>query len=115
MRGMTQTMEALEILEAGLLTTVQDAGRCGWLRYGVPPSGPLDAVAFQAANVLVGNPPEAAGLEITWSGPTLRITRDALVAVCGADFEPGSLPDAAGSGRCSGAGRPSRAFFETGP
>ncbi|HOS78903.1 MAG TPA: biotin-dependent carboxyltransferase family protein [Anaerolineae bacterium] len=94
MRGTTKAMGALEILEAGLLTTVQDAGRCGWLRYGVPPSGPLDAVAFQAANILVGNPPEAAGLEITWSGPTLRITRDALVAVCGADFElwAGRLP-----------------------
>lgn len=77
----------IEILDPGFLTTVQDAGRYGWLRYGVPPSGPLDAVAFQAANALVGNAPGAAGLEITWTGPALRITRDALIAVCGADFE----------------------------
>ncbi len=77
----------IEVIEAGFLTTVQDAGRYGWLRYGVPPSGPLDAAALQAANTLVGNPPGAAGLEITWTGPVLRMERDALVAVCGADFE----------------------------
>ena len=77
----------IEILDPGFLSTVQDAGRYGWLRYGVPPSGPLDAVAFQAANALVRNTPGAAGLEVTWTGPALRITRDALIAVCGADFE----------------------------
>lgn len=77
----------LEIIEPGFLTTVQDAGRFGWLRFGVPPSGPLDAAAFDAANALVGNAANAAGLEITWIGPTLRVTRDALIAVCGADFE----------------------------
>lgn len=84
----------IEILEPGFLTTVQDAGRCGWLRFGVPPSGPLDVAAFQAANALVGNAPDAAGLEITWIGPLLRVTRDALIAVCGADFElwAGRLP-----------------------
>lgn len=77
----------LEIIEPGFLTTVQDAGRFGWLRFGVPPAGPLDAAAFQAANALVHNAATAAGLEITWSGPTLRVRRDALIAVCGADFE----------------------------
>lgn len=84
----------LEIIEPGFLTTVQDAGRWGWLRFGVPPSGPLDAAAFNAANALTGNAPHAAGLEITWIGPTLRVTRDALIAVCGADFElwVGRLP-----------------------
>ncbi|MBN1920885.1 MAG: biotin-dependent carboxyltransferase family protein [Anaerolineae bacterium] len=81
------TSDMMEILDPGFLSTVQDAGRYGWLRYGVPPSGPLDAAAFQAANTLVGNAPDAAGLEITWTGPALRITRDALIAVCGADFE----------------------------
>jgi len=77
----------IEILDPGFLSTVQDAGRYSWLRYGVPPSGPLDAAAFQAANALVGNAPGAAGLEITWTGPALRLTRDALIAVCGAEFE----------------------------
>ena len=84
----------LEVLEPGLLTTVQDAGRSGWARYGVPPSGPLDAEAFAAANALVGNPPAAAALEITLTGPTLRVSRDCLIAVCGAPFDlwVGTLP-----------------------
>lgn len=84
----------LEILDPGLLTTVQDAGRKGWARYGVPPSGPLDEVAFAAANVLVGNPPDAAALEVTFTGPTLRVTRECLIAVCGATFDlwVGTLP-----------------------
>jgi len=84
----------LEILAPGLLTTVQDAGRKGWARYGVPSSGPLDAAAFAAANTLVGNPPDAAALEITLAGPTLRVSRECLIAVCGAAFDlwVGTLP-----------------------
>jgi len=84
----------LEVLDPGLLTTVQDAGRRGWARYGVPPSGPLDEAAFSAANALVGNSPGAAALEITLTGPTLRVGRECLIAVCGADFEVsvGALP-----------------------
>lgn len=77
----------MEILDPGFLTTVQDLGRIGWARYGVPPSGPLDEAAFRAANLLVGNEPNTAGLEITLVGPTLRLWRPALVAVCGADFD----------------------------
>ncbi len=84
----------LEVLEPGLLTTVQDAGRKGWARYGVPPSGPLDTAAFAAANALVGNAPGAAALEITLTGPTLRVSREGLIAVCGAAFDVwvGTLP-----------------------
>lgn len=84
----------LDVIEPGLLTTVQDGGRRGWARYGIPPSGPMDAVAFAAANTLVGNEPGSAALEITLSGPVLRIWRDGLIAVCGVDFElqVGRLP-----------------------
>lgn len=77
----------LNILDAGFFTTVQDGGRRGWARYGVPPSGPMDAVAFQAANALVGNPPDAAALEITLTGPVIQIEPETLIAVCGASFE----------------------------
>jgi biotin-dependent carboxylase-like uncharacterized protein len=84
----------LEVIEPGALTTVQDLGRRGWARYGVPPSGPMDAKAFQIANELVGNPLDAAGLEITLSGPVLRAWHDCLIAVCGAEFDlwVGELP-----------------------
>jgi biotin-dependent carboxylase-like uncharacterized protein len=84
----------LDVFEGGFLTTVQDAGRFGWGRFGVPPAGPMDPFAFRAANLLVGNPPDAAGLEITLAGPVLRASCECLVAVCGAEFDVwvGSLP-----------------------
>lgn len=76
----------LKVLEPGLLTTVQDLGRWGYERFGVPVAGAMDPFALQAANNLVGNPPDAAGLEITLVGPRLRATANCLMAVCGADL-----------------------------
>ena len=70
----------------GLLTTVQDLGRRGYERYGVPVSGAMDAQALRIANLLVGNEPGEAGLEITLLGPTLRFDGPAVVAVTGADL-----------------------------
>ena len=69
-----------------MLTTVQDLGRYGYERYGVPVSGAMDQFALRAANLLVGNPPHAAALEITLAGPTLRATDKCLIAVTGADL-----------------------------
>ncbi len=80
-------MKRLNVLEGGFLTTVQDGGRRGWARYGVPPSGPLDWLALQIANLLVGNAAGAAGLEVTLTGPLLRASHACLMAVCGAEFE----------------------------
>jgi biotin-dependent carboxylase-like uncharacterized protein len=74
----------LAILEPGPQTTVQDAGRRGHLRYGIPPSGPLDADAFVLANRLVGNDDGAAGLECTFSGPRFEVQAPCAVAVTGA-------------------------------
>ncbi len=76
----------LEILEAGGLVTVQDAGRRGWQKFGVPASGAMDWVAHRAANLLVGNPSDAAALEIGFGDMTLRAQRDCVVAVTGAGF-----------------------------
>jgi len=75
----------IDVLEGGTQTTVQDfPGRLGHWDVGVPPSGPMDALAFRFANRLVGNPSSAAGLEITLSGPTLRFACDAVIALTGA-------------------------------
>jgi len=74
------------LLEAGLLTTVQDLGRPGHLRYGIPASGPVDRQAFILANRLVGNPDTAAGLECTLAGPTLQMMEERVIAVTGADM-----------------------------
>jgi KipI family sensor histidine kinase inhibitor len=77
---------ALEVLESGLLTTVQDGGRIGYRRLGVTTAGPMDAAAFGAVNAAVSNPPGAAALECTVAGPTLRFLATTVFAVAGADL-----------------------------
>jgi biotin-dependent carboxylase-like uncharacterized protein len=74
----------IAIAEAGPLTTVQDAGRTGHLRTGIPPSGPVDARAFVLANRLVGNTDGAAGLECTLMGPRFTAEAACTIAVTGA-------------------------------
>ncbi|MGH7415706.1 MAG: biotin-dependent carboxyltransferase family protein [Candidatus Rokuibacteriota bacterium] len=81
-------MSELIVQDAGPLTTVQDLGRVGHLRVGIPASGPMDREAFLLANRLVGNPDTAAGLECTVIGPRLEFTDERLVAVTGADMAP---------------------------
>jgi biotin-dependent carboxylase-like uncharacterized protein len=79
---------AVEVLEGGLQATVQDyPGRPGMLRQGFFPSGAMDFLALRAANLLVGNPQNAAGIEVTLGGFVLRLEADATVAVCGAEAE----------------------------
>ena len=77
---------ALTVLEPGLFTTIQDLGRPGHRAAGVPLSGAADEVALRLANMLVGNPEGAAGLECTLVGPRLRFEREAVVALVGAEF-----------------------------
>ncbi len=75
---------AIEVIEPGLATSIQDQGRPGYYNVGVPPSGALDLYAAAAANALVGNDPSAAVLESAYMGPRLRFTDAAVVAVTGA-------------------------------
>ena len=83
--GFVYRPAAIEVLEAGTYTSVQDyPGREGYWNIGVPPSGPMDDYAFRMANRIVGNAPDAAGLETTLVGPTLRFHGDAIVALTGA-------------------------------
>jgi KipI family sensor histidine kinase inhibitor len=77
---------AVEVIDAGLLTTVQDGGRRGHRRSGVSWAGAVDGPALAAANAAVGNPAGAAGLECTIQGPTLRFLASARFALAGADF-----------------------------
>ena len=77
---------SLEVLEANGLVTIQDIGRGGWQRFGVPLSGPMDAFAMRTANVLVGNPQEEAVLEIGTADATFRALHDCVIAVTGAGF-----------------------------
>ena len=80
-------MSAIEVLSPGTLTSVQDwPGRTGFWAVGVPPSGPMDARSHRIGNRLLGNPADAAGLELTLTGPKLRFLRSTTVAVTGASL-----------------------------
>jgi biotin-dependent carboxylase-like uncharacterized protein len=74
------------IQDAGPLTTIQDLGRPGHLRVGIPESGPVDREAFVLANRLAGNADGAAGFECTLMGPRLEFADERAVAVTGADM-----------------------------
>lgn len=77
------------VLKPGLETTVQELpGRIGYLEQGFPISGPFDQWSFRQANLLVGNPRDAAALECQFLGPALRFEQDVVVAVTGADMRP---------------------------
>ena len=78
--------EVFEVLHPGALTTVQDLGRWGHQHRGVPISGALDQAALARANLLLGNPPHAAALELTLLGPRLKVLRPTAVAMCGSDL-----------------------------
>lgn len=77
---------ALEVLDGGWQTSVQDAGRFGRRRHGVAWSGALDPAAHATANVALGNAPGAAALECALVGPRLRFLAPAVFAVSGADL-----------------------------
>ncbi|HEV2094826.1 MAG TPA: biotin-dependent carboxyltransferase family protein [Rubrobacter sp.] len=79
---------AIRVKSPGLLTTVQDTGRFGEYAIGMPPSGAMDVFSYQVGNYLVGNEDGAAGLEITYFGPELEFTEDAVIAVTGAEMPP---------------------------
>ena len=81
-------MTELVVHDPGPLTTVQDLGRPGHLRVGIPASGPMDREAFLLANRLIGNPDGAAGLECTLIGTRVEFTDERLVAITGADMAP---------------------------
>jgi len=76
----------LEVVEPGFLSTIQDLGRKGYFAAGIPPSGAFDRFALRLGNLLVGNPPGEAGIEMTLMGGRFRILRDVVLAVTGADM-----------------------------
>jgi KipI family sensor histidine kinase inhibitor len=79
---------AIDVLDGGMLATVQDLGRIGHQRFGVPAAGAMDPFALRAANRLAGNADGDAGLEMTLAGPTLRFLRDSAIAIAGGDLVP---------------------------
>ena len=80
-------MNVLKTIIPGPLTTIQDCGRVGFGRYGVAPSGAVDAYSLRVANCLVGNTENQAGLEITIMGPVLEALQPVAIAITGADMQ----------------------------
>lgn len=77
-----------DVMAPGTMTTIQDyPGRQGYWDVGVPPSGPFDDVAFRIGNRLLGNPEGAAGLEITFNGPTLKFNCAQQLVLTGAQLD----------------------------
>lgn len=74
----------LKILNPGLSTSIQDLGRPGYFHLGIPMGGAMDRFALRAANMLVGNPENAACLEAVFLGPHIEFQADMTVAVTGA-------------------------------
>jgi len=76
----------LRVISAGALCTIQDLGRTGYQRFGVPLGGAMDRAACVIANRLVGNPPDAACLEITGPGAVFEVLAPCVIALAGADL-----------------------------
>ena len=77
-------MDTCRIESSAIPMSMQDNGRAGWARFGVPAAGAMDDHAAEWANRLLENPLNAAVLEIPGSGARLRFLAEALVAVTGA-------------------------------
>jgi len=78
---------SLQIVKPGLLTSIQDLGRYGHQPSGVPVAGPMDTFSHRLANLLAGNEPDAATIEITLIGPELVVHANTTMAIAGAQFE----------------------------
>jgi antagonist of KipI len=83
-----EQVEAFEVLEPGILTTIQDLGRHGFSQFGVPPSGGLDAFSLRVGNLLVGNGEGEACLEITLMGLKIKALKEVVIAIAGGDLSP---------------------------
>jgi biotin-dependent carboxylase-like uncharacterized protein len=79
-------VNALVVLAAGPLSTLQDRGRVGYQRYGVAVAGAFDALALAAANALVGNPPDRGAVEFTLAGDRYEVAADSVRVAIAGDF-----------------------------
>lgn len=81
-------MGKIDVLQAGLFTSVQDLGRFDMMKYGVPVSGAMDSYAARMANLLVNNTEDSALIEITQMGPSLRFSDPTEIAISGGYLSP---------------------------
>lgn len=78
----------IEVLQPGLYSSIQDRGRFGFQKFGVPLSGVMDEYSMKICNLLLGNDPNSPVLEFTFQGPHLRFLGNTKISICGAEFKP---------------------------
>ena len=81
-------MKAFRVINPGIQTTVQDLGRWGLMKYGMPTSGTMDRCSFVIANLLLRNPDNVAALETTLQGLKLQALSRITISITGADLDP---------------------------
>jgi antagonist of KipI len=81
-------VEVFEVVEPGILTTIQDLGRYGFSQFGVPLSGASDTFSLRVGNLLVGNREEGVCLEVTLMGLKIKALREVVIAITGGDLSP---------------------------
>ena len=74
-------MGSLKVIDPGLYTTIQDAGRFAFSSLGIPQSGVMDTYAYRFANMVLGNDQQEAIIEMTWQGATLLFNEDCQIVV----------------------------------
>ena len=77
---------SISILKPGVQTTIQDIGRYGYSHFGISSSGAADLFSFRLGNIIVGNPEELAGIEMTLLGADFQFNSDAVIAITGSPF-----------------------------
>ncbi len=78
----------IEVLQPGLFSTIQDLGRFGYQKYGVPQSGVMDKYATRVCNLILGNEANSPVMEITMQGPQLKFNASTAICISGADLSP---------------------------
>ena len=78
----------IQVLHPGIYSSVQDKGRIGFSKFGVPISGAMDAYSYEFGNSLLQNPKSSASIEITFGSAKISFLKDAIICITGADFSP---------------------------
>ena len=87
MIGKMSAVPVLQVLTPGAGASIQDLGRSGWKRFGIPPGGAMDSDSARKANLLVGNEEGAPVLELLFTGARFRVLGAAELAITGAEVE----------------------------
>jgi len=81
-------VKAIKVIKPGMFTTIQDGGRLGYMKSGVPVSGAMDLFSMIVGNMLLGNKDREACIEITVIGPELEFYCHSIISITGADMAP---------------------------